>query len=317
MKDIVLITDHPTNEKRLDNLLNLILRLKDGGKKVALASHILIPEYIVSKCDYFLYDKENELDIIVEKENSPRQKLYMGNYIFNSFEFLVPNKNKDYRYSCLKQFLQAFNYLKNLEYDIIHFVEGDVLVDMNEMLDNYNILSSGNYDSVIYTSSICMCGGYFSFSTKNINISEFLPINKEKIKNHINNYTLLENFTRNEIFKNYNHYIKNYHNYNFLNGISTLDDSKRIRHSFFMLNGKWSFLLWNPGDNTLNIELTSSINNLNSNFKLNSTMTNIISVDKISDNDVLYLFVNGNLHRKYELEPSMFEFRFNFVEINE
>ena len=46
-------------------------------------------------------------------------------------------------------------------------------------------------------------------------------------------------------------------------------------------------------------------------------MTNIISVDKISDNDVLYLFVNGNLHRKYELEPSMFEFRFNFVEINE
>jgi hypothetical protein len=84
-----------------------------------------------------------------------------------------------------------------------------------------------------------------------------------------------------------------------------------------MLNGKWSFLLWNPGDNTLNIELTSSINNLNSNFKLNSTMTNIISVDKISDNDVLYLFVNGNLHRKYELEPSMFEFRFNFVEINE
>jgi hypothetical protein len=27
MKDIVLITDHPTNEKRLNNLLNLILRL--------------------------------------------------------------------------------------------------------------------------------------------------------------------------------------------------------------------------------------------------------------------------------------------------
>jgi hypothetical protein len=213
MKDIVLITDHPTNEKRLDNLLNLILRLKDGGKKVALASHILIPEYIVSKCDYFLYDKENDLDIIVEKENSPRQKLYMGNYIFNSFEFLVPNKNKDYRYSCLRQSLQAFNYLKNLEYDIIHFVEGDVLVDMNEMLDNYNILSSGDYDSVIYTSSICMCGGYFSFSTKNINIAEFLPINKEKIKNHINNYTLLENFTINEIFKNYNHYIKYYLNY--------------------------------------------------------------------------------------------------------
>jgi hypothetical protein len=64
MKDIVLITDHPTNEKRLNNLLNLILRLKEHDKKVALASHILIPEYIVNKCDYFLYDKENELNFL-------------------------------------------------------------------------------------------------------------------------------------------------------------------------------------------------------------------------------------------------------------
>ena len=35
-------------------------------------------------------------------------------------------------------------------------------------------------------------------------------------------------------------------------------------------------------------------------------MTNVISVDKISDNDVLYLFVNGNLHKKYELNKTSF-----------
>ena len=306
------ITQQP--KKRLNNLLNLILRLKDNGKKIALASHILIPEYIVSKCDYFLYDKENELDILIEKEDSPKEKLCVTNYIFNSFEFLVPNKNRDYRYSCVKQFLISINYLKNLGYDIIHYVEGDVLVDMNEILDNYNIISSGKYDSVIYSSSLCMCGGYFSFLTKNINTGEFLPINKEQIKNCISNYTFLENFTKDKILKNYNHNIKNYHNYNFLDGMSSSDDIQRVRCSFFLLNEKWSFLLWNPSDNSIDVELVSSISQLNAKFKLDSTMINSILVDNISNNDVLCLFINGNLHRKYELEPSMFDFRFNFVE---
>jgi tRNA G46 methylase TrmB len=51
LKEIVLVSDHPTTEVRLDRLLSLIYLLKSNGKKVALSSHILIPEFITKKCD--------------------------------------------------------------------------------------------------------------------------------------------------------------------------------------------------------------------------------------------------------------------------
>ena len=70
MNEVVLIADHPTSEKRLEKLFSLVSLLKKNDKKICLTSHILIPEYIQKKCDFFLHDKENDLNIITFDENN-------------------------------------------------------------------------------------------------------------------------------------------------------------------------------------------------------------------------------------------------------
>ncbi len=312
MKDIVLIADHPTTEKRLDRLLNLIQLIKDDGKKIALTSHVLIPEYIVNKCDYFLYDKENPYNLFVENERSPRQDLYMGNYIFTSFEFLIPHKNKDYRFSCEKQFLLALNYLYNLNFDIIHYIEGDVLIDLNELNDNNKIISTNEFDSVIYCSSILMCGGFFSLSIKNTNIDKYLPITN-MLNNQISESLFNEEFNKDKILKN--HFVKNFSDYNFLNGLSSQLDNKRLRHSFFNIDGKWNLLLWNPDTKSIKIKLVSNIKNINDSFELEPTLTRLYPIDNLSKDDKVYLFINDSLYKEYNLDPSMSEFKYNKVRI--
>jgi hypothetical protein len=316
MKDIVLISDHPTTEKRLDRLLNLIQLIKNSGKKIALASHILIPEYIVSKCDYFLYDKENDQDLIPDIGNLPSQRLYFGNYIYTSSEFFIPFIDKDYRYSCLKQILLSINYLKNKNFDIVHYVEGDMMIDVGELFDNYNIINSGQSDSVIYCSNICMGGGLFSFLTNKIDYNYFFPLDKEKIKIQIDNFYLLENFIRNIVFKDYNHHVKNFENYSFLNGLSTQEDASRVRHSFFYLNNKWSFLIWNPSTDIISVSIMSNISNLNIDFNLEPNTTRIIEIDKIQNDDVMSFSINDKLYKKYKLTEDMYQFRYNKVEKN-
>ena len=313
MKEIVLIMDHPTTEKRLERLLSLIHLLKGENRKIILSSHILIPEYIVDKCDYFLYDRENLYDTIDYTEDTPSQALYCGETIFISPEFSIPFNDKDYRYSCISHFLLSLNYLRDKGFDIIHYIEGDILIDTDEISDNFKIISSGEFDSVIYCSGDFMCGGFLSFSTKKLDLSNFLPLDKNKIKNRISESFLLESFTKNYILENHNHCVKNFNTYPFLCGLSTKDDGERARHSFFYLEGKWCFLIWNPSDKDIKVDMVSNIPSLNSSFELYSSITRIIEIEEIKDG-VFNLFLDDKLYKKYNLTKDMSQFKYNKVE---
>jgi hypothetical protein len=99
-----------------------------------------------------MFDKKNE--IIVSNYNNLNADycININNSLFCSKEFSRTNQN-DYRYSIIKQFILSLNFLQMLKYDIIHYIEGDSNYnDLSEIDDNYNILTTTEYDSVIYYS---------------------------------------------------------------------------------------------------------------------------------------------------------------------
>lgn len=185
MKEIVLIADYPTNIQRTDNLLNLINNVKFLNKEILLTSHISIPDYITSRCDYFLFDKQNELI-----DNNNNNVLYcniIDDYELCSKEFV--KINHDYRYAVIKQFILSISYLKMLNYDVVHYLEGDSnFTNLEELNHNYIILCERKYDAIIYQSDEMMSGSFFSINLNNLNLDNFKKIDKEKIISSIQEY---------------------------------------------------------------------------------------------------------------------------------
>ena len=62
MKDIVLITAYTPDVERTDNLRELIKKIKSFGYDVCLSTHTPTPQYIIDRCDYFIFDSKNEIN---------------------------------------------------------------------------------------------------------------------------------------------------------------------------------------------------------------------------------------------------------------
>ena len=114
MKEIVIISDYPTDTFRTDNLFNLINNIKLKGKEILLMSHILIPDYITSRCDYYLYDKKHEMINSINNNLETDYCVNINKQLFCSKEFSRTNQN-DYRYSVIKQFILSLNFLQILK----------------------------------------------------------------------------------------------------------------------------------------------------------------------------------------------------------
>ena len=241
MKDLILITAYCPTEEQEAALEKCIDSVLECGKHILLISHTHIPIHIQKKCQYYVYDYNND---VVDDYN------LMGYYHFffndnkaiNS-RFFIKNF---YGFAIYRMFSIASQIAINFGYQNIHHIEYDCeLIDKNLIHENSEYLKE--YDSVICTDSGDENGWLYG-AFKSFKVSS-LP---DKFKNYDRDYiesemrkiepTHLEFLTKKlfidsgkPLFKNEptsDRFRKN-----------TVDEHRGLHHTLY----------YNPEDGTLNI----------------------------------------------------------------
>jgi hypothetical protein len=247
MKDLIFITAYcPTEEQEraLERCIDSVLKCE---KHVALISHTHVPIHIQKKCQFYVYDYNNEIsdDYNLLGHNDFR----FGNQRIQSRFF---NKYF-YGFAIYRMFSIVSQIAINFGYKNIHQIEYDCELLDNELINEHSKLLE-EYDSVIYTDNGKEDGFLFG-SFKSFRVSS-LP---DKFKNYdkdfiqeemeITNPTQLEFLTK-KLFVNSGKVL-------FRNEPSE-DKFKRGDRVF---NRNLHFTLYyNPLDKTLNIFYNSIIN---------------------------------------------------------
>jgi hypothetical protein len=144
MEDLIFITAHcPTEEQEraLERCVDSVLKCE---KHVALISHTHVPIHIQKKCQFYVYDYNNEIsdDYNLLGHNHFR----FGNQIIQSRFF---NKYF-YGFAIYRMFSIASQIAINFGYENIHHIEFDCELLDNELINENNKLLQ-EYDSVICT----------------------------------------------------------------------------------------------------------------------------------------------------------------------
>ena len=178
MKDLILITAYCPTEEQEAALEKCIDSVLECGKHILLISHTHIPIHIQKKCQYYVYDYNND---VVDDYN------LMGYYHYFFFNdnkkinsrFFIKNF---YGFAIYRMFSIASQIAINFGYQNIHHIEYDCeLIDKNLIHENSEYLKE--YDSVICTDSGDENGWLYG-SFKSFKVSS-LP---DKFKNYDRDY---------------------------------------------------------------------------------------------------------------------------------
>lgn len=127
MKDIVIVSCY-TNTEYKEFLLNeCIKKLKSIGKTTLIASHYPVPDYIVKKSDYYIYDNYNIDFKHKTLDNSPH--CFVEENVGFKLEFL----EKCHSPSLSRIFNLSLNFLKHLKYDYFTIIESDSEYDIEDL----------------------------------------------------------------------------------------------------------------------------------------------------------------------------------------
>ena len=195
MNDIVLVSAYCDSEEKIKLLHDLLCFLKENNKKIFLASHLYCDSYIQSFCDYYFFDKENEL--IYDKK-------YYGSIFHNNKDFYISTRNAgsaNTTFPVLKSLFNGVNFCYNNGFDVVHYLEYDSKIkNINEIEDNFNLIKKNNdISGVCYLENDTMLGNYFCLNVKKIGLEKFV-FNKKIILENILKYGICEVIIKNEIF---------------------------------------------------------------------------------------------------------------------
>ena len=240
MKDLIFITAYcPTEEQEnvLEKCVNSVLKC---GKHIALVSHSHIPIHIQKKCQYYVYDYNNEI--------SDDYNL-LGHNQFNFDNQKIQSRffNKTfYGFAIYRMFSIASQIAINFGYKNIHHIEYDCeLLDKGLIDENSDHLEE--YDSVIYTDNGkedgFLFGSFKSFKVKNLP-DNFKSFNREYIEAEMKKREpkQLEYFTKDLFINNGKVLFKN----------EPTEDKFRKGDIIYSRNLHFT-LYYNPLDRTLNI----------------------------------------------------------------
>lgn len=140
-EEVVLIMAHTPTLKKIDLLRDLVKSINNLGYKICLVTHTSTPQDIIDRCDYFIFDKKNELNY----EPDIAYWVHHDTHLF---------KLKYKQYDCMSTHIVpiyrlvagALSYLKTLKVDKIYLIEHDTIVhndavfnQMSSDLDLYDI----------------------------------------------------------------------------------------------------------------------------------------------------------------------------------
>lgn len=141
MNETVLITAFTPTVEKLDNLRELVKKIKACGYKVCLSTHSQTPQDIIDRCDYFIYDKENYLNYDIDIRhwrfyNTPNFSItYKPNNIMATH--IVP---------IARLIIGGLSYLKTLGAKKVYLLEYDTVMKSDEV---FKLLSSSLDESTI------------------------------------------------------------------------------------------------------------------------------------------------------------------------
>ena len=144
MKEIIYIVDYSNTLEKQINLLNLIKGINREVYDVCVSSHCVLPEWIIELCDYYFYDKNNDLlyDPFLQEFR------YYTNEVFEIWYKSIQVKST-WLLAILRLNLPTFTFLKSLGYKVVHTIEYDTKIkNLDELKDNSILLE--NHDVVAY-----------------------------------------------------------------------------------------------------------------------------------------------------------------------
>jgi hypothetical protein len=186
MKDLIFITAYcPTEEQErvLEKCVDSVMKC---NKHVALISHSHIPIHIQKKCQYYVYDYNND---VVEDYN------LMGYYHFFSSDKKIINSRffikNFYGFAIYRMFSIASQIAINFGYDNIHHIEYDCELLDKDLVDE-NSKQLEEYDSVICTDSGdekgWLYGAFKSFKVSSLP-NKFKNYDRDYIESEMKNIT--------------------------------------------------------------------------------------------------------------------------------
>ena len=188
MKEIVLIAAYTPDTVKQDNLRELVKSLKELNYRICLITHTSTPLDIVDRCDYYIYDKENEL--LYDPDIKYKYFCVLQDYIFRFKDYLAVSTHM---LPILRMYLGGLAYLKSMGEEIIHMNDYDIIIKNRVMWDkNVEILKEK--DAVFYTTSkqhidnkeLYVVGPH-SVNIKNISY-DFLNFNSSELKKQYKEY---------------------------------------------------------------------------------------------------------------------------------
>ena len=127
MKEIVILSCYPNTDYK-ENLLNdCVKKLKSLNKDVLIATHYPIPDYIVKKVNYYIYDSNN-IDFDYKTIDNTKYGFFEKNQ-----SFILEFANKCHSPALSRIFNLALNFIKHLQYDYFTILETDAEYDIRDL----------------------------------------------------------------------------------------------------------------------------------------------------------------------------------------
>jgi len=259
MKDLILISSYCDTSEKKEYLRNLVKKLNEEYVyfDLMIVSHTPIPEDIVEKCEYVIYDKKNtkyeNLEIIGPS--------YYGDdsFAINSIYTCFGNPIT-YHIAIWRMIILGNILAEKLGYKKVHHIEYDTLLnDTFEFYENSGLLDE--YDVVIYKQKNTMCGFYQAWKVEKI-CSHLKTVDDDWLKSYSENTfannpeTLFENLLKIDTLvfeKDYDLLEKNGNYFN-----KSLEKVKAIGFCFPFYNSEQdslNFFCWNNGKESVEITI--------------------------------------------------------------
>ena len=179
MKDLFLITAYTPDDERKDLLRNFVSSIDRELFDVMVVSHSSIPEDVINKINYFIYDSANILLTDVEY----KYLMFYGNEKFN----IITTENRPFNHflAAWKLVTLGLSNAKNEGYKKVHCIEYDTeLSSLDEFIENSGLLDRHSlvYYSTNYQPSIISFP--ISFHLDKINEQWFI-CDEEDLKNQL------------------------------------------------------------------------------------------------------------------------------------
>lgn len=198
MKEVVLVTAYTPDDERINHLINTVNFLTENNYDVILINHSSnTPEYIIKKCKYYLYSSDNNLiDLFEARQFNHRytKDLCYGSKLIDVYKHTtLPIYNMLYL---------GMSIAKVLGYDILHYVEYDIILQNTNLLKHSSEIIKNGYD-VFYIEhhEYELFGVFFTIKTSSKNFDE-LYYDETHLTNLLKKHFTTERITKDYFFSN-------------------------------------------------------------------------------------------------------------------